>query len=182
METNTLRFVILGDKKSGKTTFFNKLINDNNNNNHIITPTIGVDVHTFRHQIYNYISKVIIWDTSGDDKYRSIVNSYIPNSCGYILFFDLNNKETFENLEDWIKTIIYSNKCFHKHPIFLIGNKKDLGQHVSNNDIGNLVEKYQLIYITTSCKEYDSFIIMDAIINEIFIRFIATQTKCNAIR
>lgn len=179
METKTLRFVILGDKKSGKTTFFNKL---KNNYNEILIPTMGVDVHTYNNIMYNYISKIIIWDTSGDDKYRTIVNSYIPNSCGYILFFDLNNKETFENLENWIKTIIYHNKCFHAHPIFLIGNKKDCIQNISNDDIGNLVEKYQLIYITTSCKEYDSHIIMDAVINEIFIRFIAKQTKCNGIR
>lgn len=179
METNTLRFILLGDTHTGKTTFFYKFKNDYNEP---LTPTIGVDVHTYKHKIYNYNSKIILWDTSGEERFRSIVDSYIPNNCGYILFFDLHNNESFLSLENWIQLIQYRNKCSHKHPIFLLGNKKDTIQKVNNNDIGDLVEKYQLIYITTSCKESDSHVIMDAIINEIFVRFIGTGAKCYGIR
>uniref|UniRef100_A0A6C0EHR1 GTP-binding protein n=1 Tax=viral metagenome TaxID=1070528 RepID=A0A6C0EHR1_9ZZZZ len=178
METNTLRFIVLGNTKTGKTTYFNRL-KDNYTNKH--STTIGVDVHTFIHKLYNYNSKIIIWDTAGRKRFKSIVNSYIANNCGYILFFDLNNKESFLSLEKWIEEIKHYNTCKHEHPIFLIGNKKDLLQKVDNHDIGNLVEKYKLIYITTSCTDYDSHIIMDAIINEIFVRFIGPNDKCNGI-
>lgn len=179
METNTLRFIILGNTKTGKTTFFNKLKKYHDDE---FGPSIGIDLHTYKHTIYNYNSKIIIWDTSGEERLRTIVNSYIPDNCAYILFFDLNNIESFNSVENWIKLIKHLNNCKHEHPIFLIGNKKDREQMVNNDNIGNLVEKYQLIYITTSCKYYDSHIIMDAVINEVFIRFIGQRTKCNGIR
>ena len=102
METNTLRFILLGDTQTGKTTFFYKFKNDYNEP---LTPTIGVDVHTYKHKIYNYNSKIIIWDTSGEQRFRNIVDSYIPNNCGYILFFDLHNNESFLSLENWIQHI-----------------------------------------------------------------------------
>ena len=179
METNTMRFILLGNSKTGKTTFFNNLKTYHDDDS---GPTFGVDLLTFKHKFYNYDSKIIIWDTSGEERLITIINSYIPNNCGYILFFDLNNISSFNSLEKWIKLIKHLNKCNHDHPIFLIGNKKELIQLVNNDYIADLVEKYQLIYITTSCKYYDSHIIMDAVINEIFVRFIAKSIKCNGIR
>ena len=80
METNTLRFIVLGNTKTGKTTYFNRL-KDNYTNKH--STTIGVDVHTFIHKLYNYNSKIIIWDTAGRKRFKSIVNSYIANNYYY---------------------------------------------------------------------------------------------------
>ena len=179
MNTHTLRFVLLGGTKTGKTTFFYKL--DDRFQNEII-PTIGVDVVTYKYEKNGFTCKNIIWDTSGDERFLCIVNSYLQNNCAFLLFFDLNNPVTFDCLENWIKRINKNNSCKHKHPIFLIGNKKDLPQKVNNEAIGDLVEKYQLIYITTSAKIYDSEVIIEAIINEIYIRYISKNSYCCGIR
>tara|TARA_B100000035_G_C20952508_1_gene532602 strand:- start:510 stop:1070 length:561 start_codon:yes stop_codon:yes gene_type:complete len=160
----TLRFILIGDTLTGKTTFFNKLINETNKKP---DKTIGLDVMTYK----DNEKKIIIWDTSGDEKYINIVKSYMRNNCGILLFVDLTRKETFDNLESWISLIETENYCNHKHPIFLIGINNDKEIAINHDKLGDFVVKYQLIYISTRLECIDPKSIMNIIIGEIDYRF-----------
>jgi small GTP-binding protein len=173
------KIILVGDTSTGKTHFFN-LLGDNNNNNNI-TATIGTDLTTIYKEIFGKIIRVNLWDTAGQERFHSIVQHYFRDITGYILFFNINNVESFKSLEKWIKNIHYENKCEHEHPILLIGNKNDLEHKVSQYDIIELTEKHNLIYIETSLK-YNKINIQDIIelfLDKIYATFIVNNKKAN---
>ena len=170
------KVVLVGDTSTGKTHFFN-LLSDKNNT--YTTSTIGTDLTTLYKDIFDKTVKVNLWDTAGQERYNSIVQHYFRDITGYILFFNINNVESFQSLEKWIKNIHYENKCEHDHPILLIGNKNDLEHKVSQYDIIELTEKHNLIYIETSLK-YNKINIHDIIelfLDKIYTSFIISNKE-----
>ena len=116
------KIIIVGDSGVGKSTFFQLLQKNKYFQN---VSTVGVDYATLYYIIEGIKIKIIVWDTAGQERFNSIVRSYFRNVCGIILMYDLNNISTLNNLEKWLNLIEYENTCTHKHPILLIGNKKD---------------------------------------------------------
>ena len=71
----------------------------------------------------NYIIKLLIWDTAGQERFRSITKTYIRDACCIILVYDISNKNSFLNLDDWLK---FLKKNKNKDSIVvLVGNKND---------------------------------------------------------
>ncbi len=65
-----------------------------------------------------------VWDTCGQDRYRSITRSYYRNAFGAVLVYDISNRDSFMDIEKWYQDFRYTTG---KHtPILLIGNKTDL--------------------------------------------------------
>ena len=50
----------------------------------------------------NFKIKLQIWDTSGEEKYRSITKSYYKNAEGLLVIFDITNEESFNHVKNWI--------------------------------------------------------------------------------
>lgn len=68
--------------------------------------------------------KLQIWDTAGEEKFRSLTPMYYKNSSAVILVYDTTNIETFESISKWIKEI--EEHRTHNVLIFLVGNKCDM--------------------------------------------------------
>jgi small GTP-binding protein len=67
--------------------------------------------------------KVQIWDTAGQDRYKSITKSYIKGANGIILIYDVTKRKTFEGIQNWVKQIkeqVSSRVC-----VALVANKID---------------------------------------------------------
>jgi small GTP-binding protein len=141
------KIVLAGDSNTGKTHFFN-LLSDKNID--YLSSTIGTDLIVLYKELFGKTVRVNVWDTAGQERFQSIIQHYFREIVGYILFFNINNVESFQTLERWIKNINFENRCEHHHPILLIGNKNDLEHNVNQIDIIELTEKYNLIYIETS--------------------------------
>ena len=141
------KIVLAGDSNTGKTHFFN-LLSDKNID--YLSSTIGTDLIVLYKELFGKTVRVNVWDTAGQERFQSIIQHYFREIVGYILFFNLNNVESFQSLERWIKNINFENRCEHHHPILLIGNKNDLENNVNPIDIIELTEQYNLIYIETS--------------------------------
>ena len=141
------KIVLAGDSNTGKTHFFN-LLSDKNID--YLSSTIGTDLIVLYKELFGKTVRVNVWDTAGQERFQSIIQHYFREIVGYILFFNINNVESFQTLERWIKNINFENRCEHHHPILLIGNKNDLEHNVNQIDIIDLTEKYNLIYIETS--------------------------------
>ena len=141
------KIVLAGDSNTGKTHFFN-LLSDKNID--YLSSTIGTDLIVLYKELFGKTVRVNVWDTAGQERFQSIIQHYFREIVGYILFFNINNVESFQTLERWIKNINFENRCEHHHPILLIGNKNDLENNVNPIDIIELTEQYNLIYIETS--------------------------------
>ena len=134
-KNNDYKFILLGDSSVGKTSIFKKITTGIFNDKNI--STIGMDKRTIRFQgietQINGVKKkldfnIVLFDTAGQERYRSITKTYFTGSDGIILIYDITSKKTFENVEDWIKSItdVISNMDTGHYIITLLGNKKDI--------------------------------------------------------
>ena len=88
--------------------------------------TIGVEFGSKIVQIGNKNCKLQVWDTAGQESFKSITRSYYRGSICALLCYDVTNRESFDNLIKWLEeTKTYAND---KITIMLIGNKTDLAQ------------------------------------------------------
>ena len=128
----SLNIIMIGDSSVGKTTLMKKFIDGIYNEN--ILSTIGVEL--FRKQIIindkNYIMK--IWDTCGQERFRSISKNYYQNAQGIMLLFDVSSIISFKHLYDWTLSLNenVSNKGI---PLVIVANKCDLEHEVTDEDI-----------------------------------------------
>ena len=91
-------FIFIGDScTGGKTLFLNKYKNGNCDNNTI--STIGFDVEKYFKMINKDLLKISLYDTSGQDRAKSLYIKFIQNADGVVLSFDVTNKESFNNID-----------------------------------------------------------------------------------
>ena len=99
------------------------------------------------------IVKVQVWDTAGQERYRSITNAYYRGAEGILIVFDLTNKESFKNIQNWINEV----KVFTGEDVIFIclGNKSDLKKEISKSTIDEFKKKTKLEIINVSAKTGD---------------------------
>ena len=105
-----------------------------------------------------------IWDTAGQERFRTLTASYYRGAQGIIIVFDVTDRETFENVRQWMQEIErFANENVCK---VLVGNKCDLTDKrmVSKEEGDELAKTYGIPYIETSAKSNicveESFITM----------------------
>jgi Ras-related protein Rab-1A len=105
--------------------FFNNLhITQENSFNENFFNTIGVDFKIKTIQMDGQNIKLQIWDTAGQERFRTLTASYYRGAHGIIVVFDVTERETFENVRQWMQEIerfASDNVCR-----VLVGNKCDL--------------------------------------------------------
>ena len=146
---NNIELLIIGDQNVGKSNFIFRFTENKFSESH--QATIGMDVKVKNITIDNKVYKIQIFDTSGQEVYKSISRNYYLRVQGILLMFDLTNKYTFQNLENWIKEI-YNIR--DKVPLIIIGNKCDLEKQIEVNDdvVKKFGEKINASYYKTSAK------------------------------
>ena len=100
--------------------------------------------------------KLQLWDTAGQEKYKSMVSSYYRGANVALIIFDITNHKSFESLPNWIENF-YKNGPEQKN-IILIGNKKDLEEErqVTQEEAEAFSETNNMIYFETSAKDGDN--------------------------
>jgi len=154
------KIITLGDSGVGKTSILNQYIKGKYNDN--ISSTLGTNF-CYKKLIINHtqISLKLI-DTYGQEKYKSLSKSYFKNADGVLFVFGVNDKDSFDNVKDWIK--YYDEECIIENvPKVLVGNKCDLemDKELDQNIITEFAEENKIKYIETSAKD-------DKNINELF--------------
>ena len=94
--------------------------------------------------------RVQIWDTAGQEAFKSITRSYYKNSACAMIVYDITNKKSFENVTSWLNEC--KEMCSKDILIILIGNKTDLeGKRVVTQKEGkDLAEENNLFFYETS--------------------------------
>jgi small GTP-binding protein len=140
---------LIGDAATGKTSIITRFIDDVFKEE--TSTTIGVDFKIVSLDLgENTYAKMQIWDTCGSERFKSITASFLKSCSAFILVFDLNRKNTFKSIENWIKII---NENTKPKFLILIGNKCDLIRDVNKDEIISFCEKNKLNYIEISVKE-----------------------------
>lgn len=159
----TLKFVFIGDAGAGKTAINHKFITGEFNES-LNKSTVGVvfSCRQFQFKKYKYPIKVHFWDTAGQERFRSIVPMYYRGSSVILLIYDINNRQSFQNIMDYWIGQIKDENCFK---IYLIGNKRDLNRQVSEGEAKLLAKKHGFEYKEISAKEDN----LEPLLNEIIL-------------
>ena len=145
-----LKLLLLGDSSVGKTSILLKYISNKFDESSI--STVGVD---YMDKIIDYNKfkiKLQIWDTSGEEKFRTITKNFYRNADGLLVVFDLTKKESYDHIKSWLDEAKENND---KLKTILIGNKLDLkDERIVAIDVAKqFAEKNNLKYIETSAKD-----------------------------
>ena len=135
------KILFLGESGVGKTSIFKRYLY--NKFDEAMGSTIGVELDT---KIINYKNKeysITLFDTTGQERFKSITQSYYHMGEGYFVVFDLTNKNSLTAIDEWIGSI----QEYTKNPkIIILGNKDDLKKiRIQEEFINNQLEKYKNI-------------------------------------
>ena len=117
----TLKIIILGSSKVGKTSLLNQYFNKEFNNP---VQTIGIDLRTKYFEFNQETVKINFIDTAGQERFDSISGNYLKNVNGVLLVYDISQQNTFKKIEFWNEQIKKHNNAYYS--VVLIGNKIDL--------------------------------------------------------
>ena len=147
----TIKLGLLGDDSVGKTSICKVLIGSQFRQDEIAT--IGTDKYEIKFKLENdKVIKGIIYDTVGQERFRTITLKSIRSAKGIILVFDVTSRNSFDNIEKWLEEI---KQYFEQPYLILFGNKVDIDKKewkVIDEEIKSLAQKYNLKYFLTSAK------------------------------
>lgn len=119
----TVKIVVSGDGAVGKTSFLNRLVNNNFDEDKELTR--GVDFFSKIIQVNGTEYNFILWDFAGQRQFKEIVDSFVGGSIAAFVLFDLSRLNTLETVLNWIQKINELGNI----PILLLGTKLDLVSH-----------------------------------------------------
>ena len=130
------KIILLGDSSVGKTALTKKAVK--NEFEEYYQATVGFEFLVFNVKINNIIIKLQIWDTCGQELYKSLITNFYRNSSLAILVYAINKKDTFVNIKNWLKELKINGAPDMK--IFLVGNKIDLEREVTKEEAQKYAE------------------------------------------
>ena len=145
-----LKLIIVGDIGVGKSNILLRFVYNKFKDEY--KTTIGVDFAEKKVDCNNKTYKIQIWDTTGQEQFRSITRGYYKNSVCSFVVYDITNRSSFESSKVWIDDCkSYMSK---KVIIVLIGNKCDLEEErqVTIDEGQELADAYGLLFFETSAK------------------------------
>ncbi|CAD8165617.1 unnamed protein product [Paramecium octaurelia] len=116
------KFILIGDTGVGKSCLLLQFIDKRFRQKHEVT--IGVEFGARMIEFDGQNIKLQIWDTAGQESFRSITRSYYRSAAGAIIVYDITKRETFENISRWLEEAKQNGNP--KLTFTLVGNKSDL--------------------------------------------------------
>ena len=148
-----IKLITLGNSTVGKSSFMIKYIDNSFTFNY--TTTLGVDFKQKKIKLKNGKDvRLRIFDTAGQERFKSVSLSFIKKADGVILIYDISDLDSFEAVDNWIKSIKEIGK--EKLPIVLVGNKCDLSddeRKISLKEGQDKANEFQIPFYETSCKD-----------------------------
>ena len=145
----TIKILILGHSGVGKTNIITMFMDKIFNQGHMTTS--GIDLKTTSIELNNKKIKIQLWDTCGQEKYKSITKNLYLKVQGILAVYDITNRNSFSILKNWVKSI----KSDGNHPkMLIIGNKIDLNENreVPKDEAIEYAKEEKIEYIETSSK------------------------------
>ena len=141
------KILLIGNPSVGKSSIFGQYVD--NNYYDLGVSTLGLDFKIKTIKIDNKYIKLQIWDTGGQERFKTITRSYYRGSHGIIIVFDITNRNSFDNIRNWIYEI---NNHSENTCNILVGNKIDLNdkREITYKEAKEFADMYDLKYIEVS--------------------------------
>ena len=145
-----LKYVVIGDSGVGKSNIVLRYIN--NTFSEEFKTTVGVEFGAKNLEINKKIYRIQIWDTAGQENFRSIARAYYKNSVCACIVYDISNQSSFKSVQGWIDDCV--KQTSKKVLLLLIGNKSDLKdmREVSYEEGEEFAKSHKMIFLETSAK------------------------------
>ena len=148
----TFKIIVLGDSFVGKSCLTLKAVKGVMDKNY--KSTVGFEFLDYSVKLENYNVKLQIWDTCGQETYRSLISSFYHSSSLAILVYSIDSLKSFEDLEMWLNEI--KTKGNQDIQIILVGNKSDLEEkrQVTKEMTNEFCENNNIkVFLETSAKK-----------------------------
>mmetsp|Transcript_124548 Transcript_124548/g.195165 ORF Transcript_124548/g.195165 Transcript_124548/m.195165 type:complete len:222 (-) Transcript_124548:154-819(-) len=144
-----VKLLLIGDSGVGKSSLLIKFADDKFSPH--ISQTIGMDFKVKMLNLGGRRVKLQIWDTAGQESFRSITRSYYRGASGALLVYDISRRDTFNHLTRWLEEARQNANA--NMVIMLIGNKSDLERReVSFEEGADFARQHGLVFRETSAK------------------------------
>ncbi|KYR00787.1 Rab GTPase [Tieghemostelium lacteum] len=155
-----VKLILLGERSTGKTCITNRLVR---NEFGVTVPTLGASFLTKTMLIDDTTVKLELWDTAGEERYRSLMPLYYREAVVAVIVYDITSMATFNLSKTWITEL-------HKYSdsniiIALVGNKSDL----PNREVPKETAQQYIQDHIPSCIFYETSALTNENINELFI-------------
>lgn len=140
-----LKLILLGDTSVGKTSILTRYVDNKFDDKYKCTVEVERKTKVIDVDLNNTVN-MNIWDTVGQEKFRTLTRQYYHDCHGAVIVFDLTKRETFEYLPKWIKEL--KDNGPDKIAILILGNKSDLTDErvVSPEEITKFIEDNYLFF------------------------------------
>ncbi|OHT08998.1 Ras-related protein RABF2b [Tritrichomonas foetus] len=154
MNQNVYRVVAIGDTTVGKTSIVGQLVNQSFNSKE--QTTVGAMFVLYSEMVDEILVEMQIWDTAGQEKFRSLGPIYYREAAAAIIVFDRTSFPTFENMQSWIEK--FTEIAGSEAIIVIVGNKTDLVDDivVSEEQAQTWANEHGYAYFSTSAKDSES--------------------------
>ena len=162
MKIFTSKVVVVGDQEVGKTSLLLKYSKNTFQENY--KPTLGADFIIKEEKLDTDDEfHLYLWDLAGHPSFSILRQYYMHGANGALVCFALNNNNTFDSVENWLKDV-YRVKA-QKIPVILVGTKSDTDQEVDQEKIDTFCAENDLVFMKTSSK-------MGENVREVFLKMI----------
>lgn len=159
-ESNTydrsIKVIILGDSYVGKSSIINRLINNKFTD---LPNTLSIEYHTYITSVNDFILRMQLWDTAGQEKFNSLISNYYKGTEVAIFVYSIDKEDSFKNVQRWFNNLKDNTE---KSENILLGNKKDIiDEDESQRKVDTeIAEKFAndnkfLVFQEISCKNKD---------------------------
>ena len=147
------KIIFLGDQYVGKSSILNRFYQDRFEPDY--QATIGLDFHSKNVEINGTTIRLLLYDTAGQEKFKSLIPMYIRDANIIIVVYDISNKDSFIHTEHWVNE---TKDLKREDAIFvLVGNKIDLDDKraVSYKEANEYAEEKGFLFHEVSAKTGD---------------------------
>ncbi|KOO23824.1 member ras oncogene family [Chrysochromulina tobinii] len=144
------KVLLIGDAGVGKSSILLRFTDDSFEEQ--MASTIGVDFRVKTVTLGGKTVKLTIWDTAGQERFRTLTSSYYRGCHGVILVYDVNERESFTHLQQWLEELELYSTTQHFVKL-LVGNKIDVkDRQVTVEEAETFARRQAMMYIETSAK------------------------------
>jgi Ras-related protein Rab-1A len=164
---HVFKIIVIGDSCAGKSSLVVKFVDDEFSENFCSTIGIDIKIKTISFpRPSSFISgpgtvqpdlllKLMMYDTAGQCRFRTLSQSYYRGADGCLLLFDVTDRKSFDRVETWLDEL--KTNCIKNITPILVGNKIDLrnfsADFVTTEEIREVAEKYECKWFETSAKQ-----------------------------
>ena len=149
------KVIVVGNSGVGKSCLSLRAIQDIFKENYELT--LGTEIYNFKVKVNETPINLQIWDTCGQEKYRSLIKNYYQNSSLAIIVYSVIDQNSFQDVNEWYKEVKLNTSADCK--VFLIANKVDLPERKVSMEQGNKCKndfKFDLFMETSAKSGFNS--------------------------